>query len=57
MKALDLKTVPINIVFIDHQLKNDMAKSARMFLQNFIEGCWNSNQRLRLNTTSNRSSS
>ncbi len=41
MKALDLKTVPINIVFIDHQLKNDMAKSARMFLQNFIEGCWN----------------
>jgi|LSQX01.2.fsa_nt_gb hypothetical protein len=50
MKTLDLKTVPINIVFIDHQLKNDMAKSARMFLQNFIEGCWKLNQALRFNS-------
>ncbi len=49
MKALDLKTVPINIVFIDLQLKNDMAKSIRMFLQNFIKRCWNLHQPLRLN--------
>ncbi|MFW5628740.1 MAG: hypothetical protein ACOCG6_05865 [Candidatus Cloacimonadaceae bacterium] len=49
MKALDLKTVPINIVFIDLQLKNDMAKSIRMFLQNFIKRCWNLYQPLRLN--------
>ena len=49
MKTLDLKTVPINIAFNDLQLKNDMAKSIRMFLQNFIKRCWNLHPPLRLN--------
>jgi|LSQX01.2.fsa_nt_gb hypothetical protein len=44
-----MKTVPINVVFTDRHLNNDMAKSIIMFLRNFIEGCWNLHQAMKLN--------
>jgi|LSQX01.3.fsa_nt_gb hypothetical protein len=52
MKVLDMKTMMNSIVIIDHHLKNDMVSMTKIitiFVQNFIEICWNLHQPLRHN--------